>query len=94
MIPRSAAEDEGYLVTYLTHEVTGESKLAVFDAKTMDSTPLATVRIPHRVPAGDQLAPDVLKRTTQPALAGRCQQRPHLSPRAATRLWAMNRYRQ
>lgn len=39
-------------MTYLTHEETGDTQLAVFDAATMDSKPLATVPIPHRVPAG------------------------------------------
>lgn len=39
-------------MTYLTHEETGETQLAVFDAATMDSKPLATVPLPHRVPAG------------------------------------------
>ncbi len=39
-------------MTYLTHEETGETQLAVFDAATMDSKPLATVPMPHRVPAG------------------------------------------
>jgi carotenoid cleavage dioxygenase len=45
-------EDDGYLVCFLMEERTGKSQLAVFDAKTMDSKPLATVAIPHRVPAG------------------------------------------
>lgn len=52
MMTHVAGEDEGYLVTYLTHEETGKTELAVFDAKTMDSKPLATIPIPHRVPAG------------------------------------------
>ncbi len=43
------AEDDGYLVCYLMEEVNGKTQLAVFDAKTMDSKPLATVDIPHRV---------------------------------------------
>lgn len=49
---KKQAEDAGYLVTYLTHEETGKTELAVFDAGTMSSKPLATVPIPHRVPAG------------------------------------------
>lgn len=43
------AEDDGYLVCYLMEEANGRTQLAVFDAKTMDSKPLATVEIPHRV---------------------------------------------
>jgi carotenoid cleavage dioxygenase-like enzyme len=31
---------------------TDVSSLAVYDARTMDSTPLATVRMPQRVPYG------------------------------------------
>lgn len=49
---RQPDEDEGYLVNFIMHKETGESKLAVFDAKTMSSQPVATVAIPQRVPAG------------------------------------------
>lgn len=52
LLPIAADEDDGYLVTYLMEEGSGSSSLAVFDAKTMDSKRLATIDIPHRVPAG------------------------------------------
>lgn len=45
-------EDAGYLMTYLTHESTGASMLAVYDAATMSPLPVATVPLPARVPAG------------------------------------------
>lgn len=47
-------EDAGYLVTFLTHERTGKSMLAVYDAATMDTQPVAVVPLPARVPAGAQ----------------------------------------
>jgi hypothetical protein len=43
-----AAEDDGYLMTYVHDETTGESDLVVYDAKTMSSTPVARVPLPHR----------------------------------------------
>ncbi len=39
-------------MTFLTHATSGESLLAVYDAATMALAPVATVAIPHRVPAG------------------------------------------
>ena len=62
-------EDEGYLVVIVFHERTGESKLHVYDAKTMSNEPLAVVKIPQRVPFGfhgtwltaEQLAEQKLK---------------------------------
>ena len=37
---------------FLFHEVDQHSELVVYDAKTMSSEPLATVRMPQRVPYG------------------------------------------
>ena len=47
-----AAEDDGYLITFVYDESTDKSDFVVFDAKTMSSTPLATLPLPVRVPHG------------------------------------------
>lgn len=44
-------EDAGYLTTFITND-SGESRLVVYDARTMESAPVATVHIPCRVPVG------------------------------------------
>lgn len=44
-------EDEGYLVTFLS-SAHGESKMVVYDARTMATHPVASVSLPVRVPAG------------------------------------------
>lgn len=44
-------EDAGFLTTFVT-SASGESRLMVYDAKTMDSAAVATVHIPCRVPLG------------------------------------------
>jgi carotenoid cleavage dioxygenase len=46
-----AAEDDGYLMTYVFNAATNASELAVFDAATMSPDPVATVHLP-RVPFG------------------------------------------
>jgi len=47
-----AAEDDGYLVAFVYDEAKDKSDFVVYDAKTMSSTPLATVPLPVRVPHG------------------------------------------
>ena len=49
---KDAAEDDGYLVTFVYDEATDKSDFVVYDARTMSSTPLATVPLPVRVPHG------------------------------------------
>ena len=46
-----AAEDDGYLMTYVYDADSDASSLEVFDAATMDSSPIASVELP-RVPFG------------------------------------------
>ena len=48
----AAAEDEGYLVTFVYDSDTDSSRFVVLDATDMSSAPLATVRLPQRVPHG------------------------------------------
>ncbi len=50
--PRAAGEDNGYLLTYVHDEASGESELVVLDARTMAAEPLARVPLPQRVPYG------------------------------------------
>ncbi|EOA15698.1 hypothetical protein CARUB_v10006410mg [Capsella rubella] len=47
-----AEEDDGYVVTYVHDEVTGESKFLVMDAKSPELEIVAAVRLPRRVPYG------------------------------------------
>ena len=52
---RNAAEldeDDGFLVTFAHDENNQTSWLLVFDAKTMDTTPVASFKLPNRVPYG------------------------------------------
>ncbi len=48
----SKAEDDGYLVTFVVDEATGESELYVIDAAHVDAEPVARIAIPQRVPTG------------------------------------------
>ncbi|KAK9716141.1 hypothetical protein RND81_06G213500 [Saponaria officinalis] len=47
-----ADEDDGYLVTYVHDENTGESKFQVMDAKSPSLAIVASVKLPQRVPYG------------------------------------------
>ena len=48
----SAAEDDGYLCTFVVEEATGASELYVIDARDVARAPVARVKIPQRVPTG------------------------------------------
>lgn len=48
----AASEDDGYIVTFLHNEVTNVSELGIFDARSPTLEPVATVKIPVRVPYG------------------------------------------
>ncbi|KAL3818351.1 hypothetical protein ACJIZ3_004256 [Penstemon smallii] len=47
-----ADEDDGYVVTYVHNENTGESRFLVMDAKSPNLEIVAAVRLPRRVPYG------------------------------------------
>jgi carotenoid cleavage dioxygenase-like enzyme len=47
----SAAEDDGYLMTYVYDAARDESEFVIFDAASMNAEPVATVHLP-RVPFG------------------------------------------
>lgn len=53
-VPRhpDAAEDEGWLVGFVVDMERNATDLAILDARAFAAEPVATVRIPHRVPAG------------------------------------------
>jgi len=46
------AEDDGYLVCFLSNGITGESEAQVFDARDLTQGPVCRLRIPCRVPVG------------------------------------------
>lgn len=48
----NAEEDDGYVVSYVHDENTGESRFIVMDAKSPSLEIVASVRLPHRVPYG------------------------------------------
>lgn len=48
----SAAEDDGYLVTFVANEATREAELHVLDARDLAAPPLCRVKIPQPVPTG------------------------------------------
>lgn len=45
-------EDDGYVISYMHNEETGESKFLVMDAKSPELSIVAAVRLPRRVPYG------------------------------------------
>ncbi|CAL1373860.1 unnamed protein product [Linum trigynum] len=47
-----AAEDDGYVVTYVHDEINGESRFLVMDAQSPELEIVAAVRLPRRVPYG------------------------------------------
>ncbi len=53
-VPRSegAAEGEGFLLSVVYRAETDRSELLILDAENVSGAPLATVRLPHRVPGG------------------------------------------
>jgi len=45
-------EDDGFLLTFVHDEANNKSEMNIYDARTMSSTPLASVKMPQRVPYG------------------------------------------
>jgi len=48
----AVAEDDGYVITFVTDAATGASEALVIDARNFSKPPLARVKLPQRVPAG------------------------------------------
>jgi carotenoid cleavage dioxygenase len=49
---RAAAEDDGYLVSFVWNEATRRSEIQVFDARDVERGPVARALVPQRIPAG------------------------------------------
>ena len=50
--PGATAEDDGYVLTFVTDTRDWSSRVLVFDAAHIADGPVAQVKLPHRVPAG------------------------------------------
>ena len=50
--PVDAAEDNGWLIGLVVDMQRSITDLAIIDARAMEAEPIATINIPHRVPAG------------------------------------------
>lgn len=50
--PSAAAEDAGYVLSFMTDVSDWSSACWIFDAQSVTRGPIAKVRLPHRVPAG------------------------------------------
>ena len=48
----STAEDDGYLITFVAEEATGDSELYVLDAQRPADEPVCRLAVPQRVPTG------------------------------------------
>jgi carotenoid cleavage dioxygenase len=48
----SQADDEGYVITYVYDDATNTSDLVILDASRLAAKPIATVKIPRRIPYG------------------------------------------
>ncbi len=53
-VPRTpdAAEDDGWLMTYVTDMTTRTADVVILPAQDLAAGPVATIHIPHRVPIG------------------------------------------
>ncbi len=47
-----AGEDEGWLVGFVIDTADGTTDFVVLDARSFEAAPVATVRLPHRIPPG------------------------------------------
>lgn len=47
-----AAEDEGWLMGLVVNTAEDTTDLAILDAQRFEAAPVATVRLPHRIPPG------------------------------------------
>lgn len=48
----ATAEDDGYVITFVTDEATGRSEVRILDARNFSDAPVARVILPQRMPAG------------------------------------------
>ena len=54
MVPRAGAtaEDDGYLVSFLTDENAGRSECVILDAQAIENGPIARIALPHKLCSG------------------------------------------
>lgn len=50
--PGSSVEDDGWLLVCVYRQVTDTSDLVILDGKNIENAPIATIRLPRRIPAG------------------------------------------
>ena len=50
--PTASGEDDGWLLVCVYRQATDTSDLVILDGRNIDSEPIATVRLPRRIPAG------------------------------------------
>jgi carotenoid cleavage dioxygenase-like enzyme len=50
--PTASGEDDGWLLVCVYRQATDTSDLVILDGRNIDSDPIATVRLPRRIPAG------------------------------------------
>lgn len=48
----NAGEDEGWLIGFVIDEPSDTTELVILDARKFESGPVATIRLPHRIPPG------------------------------------------
>ena len=51
-VSADAAEDEGWLVGFVINTADETTDLTILDARSFEAAPVATVRLPHRIPPG------------------------------------------
>ena len=49
---RTSGEDEGWLIGLVIDVETDTTDLVIFDARSIEAPPLATIHLPHRIPPG------------------------------------------
>lgn len=45
-------EDDGYVIVAVHNAETGKGEVAILDARSLSSGPVATIKLPHALPAG------------------------------------------
>jgi all-trans-8'-apo-beta-carotenal 15,15'-oxygenase len=50
--PNATAEDEGWVLATMHNAASGKGELVILDAQHIAEGPVATVRLPHHLPAG------------------------------------------
>ncbi|MEO0612653.1 MAG: carotenoid oxygenase family protein, partial [Pseudomonadota bacterium] len=54
--PGAVAEDEGYLISFITDLDTDQSECVIIDAQQVSAGPVARIILPHRISSGTHAA--------------------------------------